>query len=176
MDIFEIKYALEHITILVDTREQNTPKLRKRLKAMNYPNERKKLNFGDYSAKCSLSDGTEIDFSNQICIERKMSLDEIASCFCTERKRFTKEFERAKQAKAKLYLLIEDASWEKAYSGVYRSKMRPTAFTASMQAWLARYNCQLIFCEPETSGKLIADILYREIKERLENCQNEISK
>ncbi|WP_099206209.1 ERCC4 domain-containing protein [Scatolibacter rhodanostii] len=169
MDIFEIKYALEHITILVDTREQDTSKFRKRLKAMQFPYERKKLNFGDYSVKCRLPDGTDMDFSNIVCVERKMSLDEMASCFGTERKRFTKEFERAKQAGAKLYLLIEDASWEKAYEGAYRSKMHPSAFTASMQAWLARYNCQLLFCTPETSGKLIGDILYREVKERLEN-------
>ena len=173
MDIFETKYALEHLTVLVDTREQNTPALRKRLKDMGYPHERYKLDFGDYSAKCSLSDGSELNFSTAICIERKMSLDELAACFGRERQRFAKEFERAKAAGAKIYLLVENASWEMAYSGEYRSLMKPESFIASMQAWLARYDCQILFVSSALSGKLIANILYREIKERLANSETE---
>lgn len=174
MDIFEIEYALKHITVLVDTREQRTEALKKRLDSMKLPHERQKLEFGDYSAKCTLSDGTEIDFSNEVCIERKMSLDEMAACFGRDRKRFVKEFERAKAAGAKTYLLIENASWEKAYSGDYRSLMSPEALVASMQAWLTRYDCQLLFVTPELCGRLIGNILYREIKERLENDAQDV--
>ncbi len=47
--------------------------------------------------------------------------------------------------------------------------MKPQALVASLTAWLARYNCQLIFCKSETTGKLIKELLYRELKERLEN-------
>ena len=47
-------------------------------------------------------------------------------------------------------------------------RMQPKAFVASLTAWLARYNCQIIFCEPATTGKLIREVLYRELKERLE--------
>ena len=97
-----------------------------------------------------------------------MHLDELCNCFCKDRKRFEREFERAKKAGAKVYLLIEDASWEQAYNGKYRSRMAPASLVASMQAWLARYNCQIIMCKQETSGKLIHDILYRELKEHLE--------
>lgn len=168
MDIFEVKYALEHLTLLVDTREHDTPALRKRLASTGLNWERQKLEFGDYSAKCALQDGGEIDFSREVCVERKMSLDELCACYCRERKRFTKEFQRAKEAGAKLYLLIENGSWEQAYAGAYRSQMSPQAFTASMTAWLARYNCQMLFNPPELSGRLIADVLYREAKERLE--------
>lgn len=171
MDIFEVKYALEHITVLVDTRERDTPALRKRLKDIEYQYERCKLDFGDYSAKCSLSNGSEIDFSKSICIERKMSLDELAMCFGRERQRFVKEFERAKAVGAKIYLLVENANWEMAYSGEYRSLMKPESFIASMQAWLARYDCQILFISPGLSGKLIANILYREVKERLTSSE-----
>lgn len=169
MDIFDINYALSHITILVDTREQDTPQARKRLESMYFPYERKKLDFGDYSAKCLLPDNTEIDFSDKFAIERKMSIDELANCFCSGRKRFTKEFERAKQANSKLYLLVENATWENIYNGCYRSQMNQKALIASIFAWLARYNCQIITCKSETSSKLISDILYREIKEHFQN-------
>lgn len=168
MDIFEAKYALEHLTLLVDTREQNTPAFRRRMKDTGLPWERKKLDFGDYSAQCRLEDGRVLDFSTKLAIERKMSLDELCACYCRERKRFVKEFERAQASGAKLYLLIENGDWERAYHGDYRSQMSPEALTASMIAWLARYNCQLLFSSPELSGRLIRDVLYREVKERVE--------
>lgn len=168
----EVKTALESMVCLVDTREQDTPRLRARLKKIGCPWERKKLNFGDYSVKCDA-----IDLSETIAVERKMDLDELCNCYCKERKRFEREFDRAKQAGAKVYLLIEDGSWEDAYSGKYRSRMSPESLVASIQAWLARYNCQVIFCRQHTTGKLIHDILYRELKEALEkfdvNSRNE---
>lgn len=161
----EIEIALEGMVILVDTREQNTPRLRARLKSMERPVERCKLDFGDYSAKFPLAeDWVQLN----VAVERKMDFSELAQCFCKGRARFTREFERAKERNAKIYLLIENQNWEDAYQGNYRSLMQPQAFTASMLSWLARYNCQLIFCSQQTSGRLIRDILYREGREALE--------
>lgn len=168
MTPFELRDALEGMVVLVDTREQDTPRLRARLQEMNCPYERQKLDFGDYSAKFPLPNGEWFTLADKVVVERKMSLDELCNCYCKERARFEREFGRAKEAGAKIYLLIENASWEKAYKGDYRSQMASTAFVASLCAWLARYNCQLIMCKPETSGKLIRDLLYREGKERLE--------
>lgn len=168
MNPFEVNYALDRLTLLCDTREQPTAKLRRRLKDIGYPCERKKLDFGDYSAKCELEDGSELDLSSGFAIERKMNLDELCACYCHGRQRFEREFLRAKEAGAKLYLLVEDSSWEKALAGAYRSKMTPQALVASMTAWLARYNCQLIFCDSKSTGRLIREIIYREAKERLE--------
>lgn len=169
MNPFEVSRALKNLTLIVDTREQDTDRLRRRIRQTGLSFVRQKLDFGDYSAKTTLDNGTEFDISSSVSIERKMNLDELCACYCKGRKRFTREFERAKSAGAKVYLLIENANWEKAYSGSYRSKMSPQALTASLFAWLARYNCQIIFCKEETSGKIIREILYREMKERLEN-------
>lgn len=169
MNPFEVSRALKNLTLIVDTREQDTDRLRRRIRQTGLSFVRQKLDFGDYSAKTTLDNGTEFDISSSVSIERKMNLDELCACYCKGRKRFTREFERAKSAGAKVYLLIENANWEKAYSGSYRSKMSPQALTASLFAWLARYNCQIIFCKEETSGKIIREILYREMKERLES-------
>lgn len=165
---FEIDTALKTLTVLVDTREQPTPRLKKRIKDMGIPAVRRKLDFGDYSAKVTLSDSSEYSLEKAVCVERKMNIDELCSCFCKERARFTREFERAKKAGAKTYLLIEGASWEKIYRHNYMSLMTPNALIASITTWLARYNCTIIFCTPDISGKLIKDILYREMKERLD--------
>uniref|UniRef100_UPI004029B48D ERCC4 domain-containing protein n=1 Tax=Ruminococcus bromii TaxID=40518 RepID=UPI004029B48D len=169
MNPFEVSRALKNLTLIVDTREQDTDRLRRRIKQTGLSFVRQKLDFGDYSAKTTLDNGTEFDISSSVSIERKMNLDELCACYCKGRKRFTREFERAKSAGAKVYLLIENASWENTFNGKYRSKMTSSALTASMFAWLARYNCQIIFCKEETSGKIIREILYREMKERLEN-------
>lgn len=171
MNAYEVKKALENITLIIDTREQQTKTLERRIEQIGFPYIRAKLDFGDYSVKTTLDDGTEFDISGSVAVERKMSLDELCACYCRERSRFTREFERAKQAGAKLYLLVENANWENVVTGGYRSKMRSQALTASITAWLVRYNCQLIFCKSETSGRIIREILYREIKERLENYE-----
>ena len=161
----EIEEALKGMVVLVDTREQDTARLRVRLKDMKCEHERCKLDFGDYSAKVPVN-GEWLTLN--VAIERKMDLDELAQCYCNGRKRFEREFERAKEAGAKIYLLIENGTWEDAYLGNYRSKMNPHSFVASLLAWLARYRCQLIFCRQRTSGRLIYDILYREAREYLE--------
>ena len=130
---------------------------------MGVPYERYKLDFGDYSVKCD-----RLSLANSVTVERKMSVDELCHCYCQDRARFEREFERAKDAGAKIYMLIEDATWEDIYGGKYRSKMRPESLVASILAWLSRYDCQLLFCKPSTTGQLIKDTLQRELKERLE--------
>ena len=171
MTPFELEKALEGMVCLVDTREQDTPRLRARLAQMGCKHRREKLNFGDYSAEFPLPDGTTLSLANEVAIERKMDLGELCHCFCQDRTRFRKEFERAQDAGAKMYLVIEDADWEKAYNGQYRSQMKPKSLVASIFAWLARYECQIIMCQAKTSGKIIREILYREGKERLENYE-----
>ena len=157
------------MVILVDTREQDTPRLRERLERMKCPHERKKLDFGDYSAKFQLPSGEWIDLSSRVVVERKMNLDELCQCYTRGRKRFECEFKRAAETGAKVYLMIENGSWEQAYNGKFRTQMAPQALIASMTAWLARYNCQLLFCKSELSGPLIREVLYREAKEIIES-------
>lgn len=95
-------------------------------------------------------------------VERKMSLDELAACFCKGRSRFTKEFERAREQGARIYLIVENASWENLLNGKYRTKMDAKAFSASVVAFMVRFNLNIIFCKEETSGDLIKEILYRD--------------
>lgn len=161
------------MTLLVDTREQPTQNLKRRIATSGLPVDRKKLFAGDYSCKCALPDGSELDFSEKVVIERKMNIAELCMCFGKERKRFTAEFKRAYEKGIKIYLLIEGGSWESIYNGKYNSKMSPQSLIASINAFRCRYNMQLDFCKPETTGKLVHDILYRELKEYLEGCEED---
>lgn len=171
MTPFELKSALKSAVLLVDTREQDTEALRKRIELTGMEHERFKLFSGDYSIKCTVSSG-DYSLAEKVAVERKMSLDELAACFGRERERFAKEFDRAKAIGMRLYLLVENATYENLYAHKYRSQLTPSAYAASIFAWQARYDCRVIFCKAEISGKIIREILYRELKERLESGEN----
>lgn len=167
MNSAEIQQVLSTLTLVVDTREQNTELFRRRMEHVGIPYVRRKLDYGDYSALVRDTDGTEIALSSRFVIERKMSVDELAQNLTRSRKRFIREFDRARDAGAKTYLLVEGASWEKTYGGNFRTLVHPNALVASMLTWLARYNCQLIMCRQETTPRLLHDICYRETREYL---------
>ena len=172
IDILRNEEALNSLIILCDRREQDTERARKRYKAFSVPYERATLDYGDYTYSAVINGHPLFDLKERIypycAVERKMNLDELAGCFTRDRKRFQAEMERAKEHQAKMFLLIENASWENLINGKYESRLHPMAFLASITAWMIRYNIQVIMCKSETSGRLIKEILYRDFKERLE--------
>ena len=134
--------------------------------------ERGVLDYGDYSYNLTLPTGPLHDIRERIkpavVIERKQNLDELAMCFTRSRDRFQREFERAAAARARVYLLTENASFDMILDGQYRSKFQPRAFIASILSWSAKYNMVPVFCDMNTSGRLIREILYRDAREWLE--------
>lgn len=166
MTLDESQDCLRNMVYVVDNREQPTKALEKRLSYLE-PHVRETLVAGDYTAKTLLPDGTW--FYVPVAIERKMSLTEIAGNLTRERERFRAEFNRGRDREIRLCILIEQASWETAYAGAYRSKMSARSMIASLLTWYARYDCPLFLCErPETGGKLIRDILHYSMREALD--------
>ena len=159
--------TLKTLKLIVDSREHKTESLTERLEAARLPFVRRKLDFGDYSAEVTLDNGSVCSLENRAVVERKMSIDELAMCYGAQRERFEAEFIRAKEAGAFTYLLIEGGSFEKILRGEYTSLYNPKALLASVDAWIARYRCQIVFCEPETTGLLLRDFMYREAREML---------
>lgn len=173
MDKLQIESCLESMIVLIDRREQPSERAEKRYSSFKCQYRRQTLDYADYTYSFTKPDGTELYLPDErvkgdVVIERKMDLTELSGCFTHERKRFEAEFERAIENKAKIYLLVEDANWELLLNGSYRTKFNPKAYMASLTAYMARYNAVPIFCKHETSGKLIYEILRRELKERLE--------
>jgi ERCC4-type nuclease len=166
MNIPEIETALEHITLIIDTREHQTEALNKRIAETGLPFRREKLDVGDYSAVITTEIG-DISLAQRFAIERKMSIEELTSCFCQQRQRFEREFQRAKKSGTKIYLLIENCTYEKIINGSYKTQMHPNALLASLFAFLARYDCQAVFCLPKTTGRIIGEIVRREAYEEL---------
>ena len=96
MTPFEVRDCLSSMTVIYDTREQETAALHRRLKSMQCPHKRQKLDSGDYSCECTLPNGIIYSLADKVVIERKMSADEICSNFTRGRKRFVREFDRLK--------------------------------------------------------------------------------
>ena len=163
----EIENSLASMVLLIDSRERPTGKRsEQRYQTFRCPYRRQKLDYGDYSAEITLPDGSVARI--RAAVERKMNLEELSSCLTHDRDRFRREFQRAQEAGASMYLLVENATWENLMNGKYKTKFNQKAFLASITAWIARYDLKPIFCKAETSGRLISEILYREAKQRLE--------
>lgn len=153
--------------LLVDTREQPTESYYKRLDAVGVPYRRQKLDFGDYSCGYFAQDGSEVLLNNEIVIERKMSIDEICGNFTRGRARFSREFDRALQSKAKVHLIVENGSYEKVINGRYRSRLNSSSLLGSFVAFADRYNISVHFCKPETTPVLINKIFHYHLKNKL---------
>lgn len=169
----DIARMVAGIEILVDTREQDTERARRRLRAFECPVERCPLDFGDYTYQATFPDGSTLhDLSGRVtplcAVERKMDLDELAQCFTRSRERFTAEFERATAAGASIWLLVENGSWEAVMRGRYRSHVSPVSMVGSLIAFSRRYNAHIVFCSEYTTPILIREILRRDLRERLE--------
>ena len=174
MNNFEIDDCLDSMQVVVDTREQPSKRAQKRYESFCVPYTRQTLSYGDYTYNFRLPSGQMLfndsdTIKGHVVVERKQDLVELSQCFCQSRDRFEREFQRAKESGATIYLLVEDASWENLINGKYATRFNAKAFLASITAWMARYDIKIIFCKSETSGRMIKEVLYRELKERLEH-------
>ena len=167
----EIKRAVDSMVIIVDTREQETEQLAQRLATLGHQYRREALDAADYMVEYTTADGTTVRLP--VAVERKMSLDELATCFTSERERFQAEMERLLKAGVKTYLLVEKASWEKIQKKDYRSQMPVASFIASLLWWSIHYDFKVIFCKASTSGWLIGKILQYEVCEDARRRKND---
>lgn len=168
MNHFDIDNCISSIKILVDTREQDTERARRRYSMLPCPYARLALPFGDYSYTFRHPNGLETPMGGKFAIERKMSLDELASCFTHDRERFEREFERSVKVGADMVLIVENATYENLLNGKYRSRFRPDAFIASLVAWELRFGFRVVMCKEETTPRLIYEYCKRDLKERLD--------
>lgn len=158
----ELREKLAELRVIVDTREQRNEHISEFLKKKNVETVSRKLDIGDYSAE--LSEGS---FERSFVIERKGSLDEICGNFTADRERFERELLRAKAYGVKVFLLIENASWNDVFLHNYRSKLSEKALLASLFSWQVRYNVTVIFCKQENTPQVIYGTLWYAAREEL---------
>lgn len=172
MHPIEIDKTLKTFEILVDTREQKWSHIENSLKATETAYTRHKLNYGDYTCKAIKPCGEPVSLADNVVIERKANLDELAQNFTKGRQRFDREFKRAVEDNAKVFLMVENASWEDIDNHIYRSKFPPKSYKATLFSWQARYNITIIFCKPQQSGDIIKGILYYAMRDYLQKLKD----
>ena len=115
--------------------------------------KKKKLDYGDYSfiipKNEDLGIQRDLDFSRQIVVERKASLDELAGNMTKERERIKKEFALAPQEKV---LLIEGASYSDMLNGKYRSDYAAKSYWATLHSFWHKYNIPFVFMPNPTES------------------------
>lgn len=158
----QLTEQLKQLTIIEDSREQVNDHVTGYFESKGIPRIPRKLAIGDYA--CQIGDFT---FEKSFVVERKGSLDELCGNMTQDRNRFEREFLRAKAFGIKVYLIIENASWDDVYLQNYRSKLSAKSLLASLLAWQTRFNVTIIFCKKENTPKLIHGILYYATREEL---------
>lgn len=157
------------MTIICDTRENRSEHITDWFTAKNINWERRKLDFGDYSVELTLDiEGLppKVSLEKRVVIERKFSIDEIATNIGTDRDRFEKEMIRIKAAGAKCILMLENFSWERVLigpdKGGYRSKIQPDMIVTHINQFVSRYDLGLYTLnETYHTGRLIYSLLAR---------------
>ena len=167
----ELKELLKSMIVLVDTREQNWLHIQKFFDEKKIAYRVEKLDFADYSfllpENKELGIQRDIYFDKKISIERKRDLNEISSNFCDGRTQFENEFIRSM---GKLYLLIENATYEDIVNKNYTTKITPQSFIGSLHAFVDRYNISLNFMKDNSySAYFIYLTFYHHLRNYLMN-------
>lgn len=166
----ELKKILSSMIILVDSREQKNNHITDWFTKKSTPFEVKALNTGDYSfyipANPELSIHRNTYYDNEICIERKGTLDELINNF-SERNRIEDEFTRASNIGLKIHLLIEDSSYKDIYEGNYQSKYNSKSAVGSLHSMTDRYNLNFVFLDKEYTAKYIFCCFYYFLRNKL---------
>ena len=173
----QIDRMLDSMAVCIDSREQDTLRLRKRIQDINKPCMRQALAYGDYTAIYTDADGKEQSLEKIAVIERKQNLVELCANFTKERQRFEREFQKALADGCHVHLLIENDNYETLFAGQYQpskerkfgSKLSVEALTGSLLSWSIKYGMKVHFCQSETTGRLIREILHYELRNYLLN-------
>ena len=153
----------EHI--LIDTREkpQAIVNIKKYFDAHGIKYESKKLDFGDYMT----------DEHGGISIDRKQNIDELVKNCTVEHERFRRELERARNAGAKLVILVTQnrytfrteritvrepidlIRWQSRYSVVNGDRVYRI-----LCKWMNEFDLDVVFCAKNSTGHIITKILF----------------
>lgn len=149
------------MVILVDTREQNNATILEYFDKKKIAYKSKALKTGDYSfmIKATPDLGFPVDtyFTDELCIERKNSIDELAGNLTEDSGRFLKECNRMINIES-VYLLIEDSTIDDIIEGNYKSKYNADSYLRTVLTLQKRCNFYLQFVSRENIGKIIYEI------------------
>ena len=158
------------MVILVDTREQSNTKIIEYFDKKKIPYESRALKTGDYSFKIKacpeLGFAMDTYFTDELCIERKNSLEEIAGNICEKDERFLKELNRMINIED-VYLLIENDSVDGILEHDYKNKYNELSFLRTILKTQKRCDFYLYFVKTKNMGQMIYEICRNTLMDKI---------
>ena len=156
-----LKELLDNLVVLVDTREQTNSKILEYFDKYNIKYKSKALKTGDYSfmiKKCpELGFLVDTYFTDELCVERKNSVSEIAGNMVEKDERFLKELNRMINIQD-VYILIENDKLGDIIEHNYESKYNELSFLRTLLTTQKQCNFYLYFVEDKHMGQMIYEI------------------
>jgi len=156
----EYKELLSHLTIIGTTNEQVNDHITDYFKKKAIPFAEKALKTGDYNFKISACPelGFPVDtlFTDELFIERKNSLSELASSINNET--FHYELKRARNIQQKYLLVEQPDGWQGIITHNYPNKYNEKSFWATLHTMQVEYDLKVIFINKQNMGLTIYSI------------------
>lgn len=155
----QYKELAASLTVLRTNNEQKNEHIIEWLDKKGIRNEGRALETGDYCFKipANIELGVVKDwyFVDELCIERKNSVDELAGCmkditFINEIRRMSK-IENA-------YILVENDRIDDIIAGNYRSQYNEVAMLRTLLKWEQKYGIRTIFVKKQNMARMIWEI------------------
>lgn len=168
------KLLRERMVILIDTREQNTD-IAQAFDREGVRWKKKALKTGDFNCMVEASEDLgwypyDIWMTDELVIERKNSVDELAGNFAKSDKdsgRILREFDRMIGVD-RAYLLIEDDSLASIIHHDYRSELNEDAYLRSLLTVQAKNQMVPLFINKSDMPKMIWEICKSTIDKHIE--------
>lgn len=148
---------LTHLCVVHTTNEQKNDHITNWFDEQKILHEARALKTGDYCFKLTSAPelGYPIDvyFTDELFIERKNSLGELASSINDEA--FHYELKRSQNIKHKYLLVEQPGGWEDLLQGKYRSQYNAKSFWATLHTFMVKYDLKILFLSKERMGATI---------------------
>lgn len=162
----------ENLKIIYDTRETVNDHILEYFNKENISYKKQKLDVGDYSAIITSRPemGIYRDLSFNVCVIRKVSIDEIAENLIEKRDyreemKLERQLMKGKVNGIKTSMIIEDPDGlENIRNGVFRSSLNPKALMGKLSSLQDKYIQNTVFTSNENSGYHIHRILYYSVR------------
>jgi ERCC4-type nuclease len=164
------KDLISHMVILHDSREQTSNHILEYFDKHNIKHEKRALKTGDYSFKIEACPelGYLIDtyFTDELCIERKNGINEIAGNISEKDDRFLKEINRMINIQD-CYILIEDDRIDGIIEHNYDTKLNELSLLRTLLTIQKRSNFYPNFVKKENMGKMIYEICLSSLNSKI---------
>lgn len=159
----DLKELVSHIVILHAGNEQKNDHVLDYFESKGIKHKKKALRTGDYSfmiEKCpELGFARDTYFTDEIVVERKFGLKELAGNIAEKNERFLKEINRMINIDH-VYLFIENDSLANLIEHRYDTKYNELAFLRQILAMQKKANIYINFVDKEHMGKMIYEVCY----------------